>query len=133
MKKIICKSAAFFLVVFLVSLCSANRIAAREYWGDDAVRITKGAVDITGSKGFTLSKNKVTITNSDGEKKTYKLSKNVVRLNGLGSAPLGFESAKSNKTEFKEWMTDVITDNCGGLGCMIVVKKGVIVRYYLCS
>lgn len=133
MKKTILKSTVLMFVVFLFTLVSANVISAKEYWGDDAVRLTKGAVDITAAKGFSISKNKITITDRDGQEKTYGISKKLVRLDGLGSAPLGFKAVKSNKKEFRNWMTDVITEGDGGLGKMIVVKKGVIVRYYLYS
>lgn len=40
-------------------------------------------------------------------------------------------SSKSNKKEFKNGMTNVIKEEYGGLGKVIVVKKGVIVRLLL--
>ena len=133
MQKVVLKSVVLLMLVFLVGLCSANVTSAKEYWGTDAERMIKGSVDITNAKGFSISKRKITITDYDGQKKTYRISKKIVRLGQLASCPMGFETMKSSKKKFRSWMQDVITDNCNGLGCMIVVKKGVIVRYYWAS
>lgn len=133
MKKSVAKYLVLLFGVLLFALLSANTSSAKEYWGDDTEKLLNGSVDITNSTGFTIAGSKITIKDSSGQKHTYRIGKTIYHYVQLGSAPMGFRVEKSSKTQFKNWMTSVISDGVNGLGCEIVVRKGTIVSFFCCS